>query len=244
VQTVYYEDPAAREAARDLIFLYELDRQAEIATQNITEAWTRGLQTQDVRDPQTWSLLQGALFAAIIVARILKPRSVRRYDGLTLKQSRELAENRGARLRGLLEIRDDSELFCIDDVRDSFEHFDERLEARLIAGAHTFSDWYISDGTAFVTSEESHEAVGLRVFFPAGGTVYFDRHMVDLFALDVALLDLRYGVKGAQGGLRSRLRGRGRFVLQAVHLMSPDEALSRREEWLRVRAEAEAALNG
>jgi hypothetical protein len=81
------------------------------------------------------------------------------------------------------------------------------------------------------------------VFFPAGRTLYFDRDVLDLFALDVALLDLRYGMKDARHGLKARQKGRGRFVLQGVHLMTPDEAQSRREEWLGVRAEAEAALN-
>jgi hypothetical protein len=126
IRSIDYQDLASREAARDLVFLDELDRQAEIANRSIAEAWKRESHTQDVHDPQTWSLLQGALFAAIIVARILKPRDVRPYPPLTAKESLEVAELRGGRLRSLLEIDEDSGLFSVEVVRNSFEHFDER----------------------------------------------------------------------------------------------------------------------
>lgn len=242
IRSIDYQDLASREAARDLVFLDELDRQAEIANRNIAEAWKRGSHTEDVHDPQTWSLLQGALFAAIIVARILKPRDIRPYPPLTAKESREVAELRGSRLRSLIEIDEDSDLFNVEVVRNSFEHFDERLEARLVAGAQTISDWYISDGTALMTPEQPHGpgGVGLRVFFPAGGTVYFDRDELDLFSVDIALLDLRQQVRTARQRLKAQIRGRGYFTIQAVRLMTSDEANGRSQEWLRMRTRAGA----
>jgi hypothetical protein len=240
IRSIDYQDPASREAAHDRIFLDELYRQAEIANRNIAQAWGRASNTQDVHDPQTWSLLQGALFAAIIVTRILKPRDVRSYPPLTAKESRELAELRGSRLRTLLEIDEDSDLFSVDVVRNSFEHFDERLDARLVAGAQTIADWYITDGTALMTPEQPHGpgGVGLRVFFPAGGILYFDRDELDLFRVDIALLDLRRQVESARQRLKAQIKGRGRFTIQAVHLMTSDEAHSRSQEWLRMRTEA------
>jgi hypothetical protein len=177
---------------------------------------------------------------AIIVTRILKPRDVRSYPPLTAKESRELAELRGSRLRTLLEIDEDSDLFSVDVVRNSFEHFDERLDARLVAGAQTIADWYITDGTALMTPEQPHGpgGVGLRVFFPAGGILYFDRDELDLFRVDIALLDLRRQVESARQRLKAQIKGRGRFTIQAVHLMTSDEAHSRSQEWLRMRTEA------
>jgi hypothetical protein len=244
VQSLHYEDAASSEAARDLVFLDELDRQAEIATHNITDAIERGLHVEHVRDRQTWSLLQGALFAAMIVARILKPRDVRSYPGLSDKESREYAERRGKRLRSLLEIDKNSALFKVEIVRNSFEHFDHRLEERFIAGAQSLSDWYITDGTAFMTPERPNgpTSVGLRVFFPAGGELYFDRERLDLFALDIALLDLRQQVLTARQRLKAQLRGRGLFVGHPYHLMTAEAVRSRREQWLRLRAEAGTVL--
>lgn len=102
IQSVGYADPASCEAARDCVFLDELGRQAGLATRNIGEAWKRGMQTEDPRDMITWSLLQGALFAATIVVRILKPRSVSRYPGKTLRESNEITTLRGKRLCGHL----------------------------------------------------------------------------------------------------------------------------------------------
>jgi hypothetical protein len=109
-----------------------------------------------------------------------------------------------------------------------------------VAGAQTISDWYISDGTALMTPEQPHSSggVGLRVFFPAGGTVYFDRDELDLFSVDIALLDLRQQVQTARQRLKAQLRGRGYFTIQAVRLMTSDEAHGRSEEWLRMRSQA------
>jgi hypothetical protein len=130
LQSVSFGDPESSAAARDRVYLDELARQAEIATQNIAEAWKRGMQIPDVRDPVTWSLLQGALFAAIVVSRILRPRGVRKYPTLTRDDSQKYAASRGSRMRKLLEVGDDSPLFTVEDVRHSFEHVDERLDAK------------------------------------------------------------------------------------------------------------------
>jgi hypothetical protein len=242
-RSVHFEDAASCEAARDLVFVDELVRQAEIATHNIAEAWKRGLRTEDQHDRQTWALLQGALFAAIIVVRILKPRRVHAYSGLSQKDSQKVADSRGARLRDLLEIDKDSDIFSVEAVRNSFEHFDHRLEERLVAGVHTLSDWYVTDGTAFMTPEQPDgpDSVGLRVFFPAGGDLYFDRQVLDLFALDIALLDLRQQALAARQRLKTQVRGRGHFVCHPKHLMTAEDARRRREEWLRVRTGAGAA---
>ncbi len=56
----------------DGVYLDELDRQALIADAALTTAWQRGM-TCTVDDAPTWSHLQAALFAGIVVARILNP---------------------------------------------------------------------------------------------------------------------------------------------------------------------------
>jgi hypothetical protein len=244
LQSVSFGDPESSAAARDHVYLDELARQAEIATQNIAEAWKRGLQVPNPRDPVTWSLLQAALFAAIVIARILRPRGVRKYPTLTQAESREYADSRGSRLRELLEVDEDSPLFDVEDVRHAFEHVDERLDAKLAAGVYSLSDWYITDGYAAVTPEQPLEAggVGLRIFFPAGGILIFGHNEVDLYELDYALLQLRNQARSARDRLRTV--GRGRFGgQQMVQLMSPDMVRHRCRKWLRMRTEMGVPLD-
>jgi hypothetical protein len=226
------------------VYLDELARQAEIATQNIAEAWKRGMQIQDVRDPVTWSLLQGALFAAIVIARILRPGNVRKYPTFTRAESKKYADSRGSRLRELLEIDDGSPLFTVEDVRHSFEHVDERLDAKFAAGVHSLSDWYITDGDAAVTPDQPLKAggVGLRIFFPAGGILIFEHNEIDLYELDYALLQLRDQARSVRDRLRTV--GRGRFGgQQMVKLMSPEMVRYRYQEWLQMRTEMGVPLD-
>jgi hypothetical protein len=244
LQSVSFGDPESSAAARDRVYLDELARQAEIATQNIAEAWKRGMQIPDVRDPVTWSLLQGALFAAIVVSRILRPRGVRKYPTLTRDDSQKYAASRGSRMRKLLEVGDDSPLFTVEDVRHSFEHVDERLDAKFAGGVHSLSDWYITDGDAAVTPDQPLKAggVGLRIFFPAGGILIFEHNEVDLYELDYALLQLRKQARSVRDHLRTV--GRGRFGgQQMVKLMSPDIVQYRCQRWLQMRTEMGVPLD-
>lgn len=243
--TVKFPAEKAKKAAKTILYVEELDRQAHMASDGIRCAVARGLTTENPRDPKVWSALQLALFASIVVARILKPATKGKYQGLTNALTKEYAEERGAGLRTLLGIEDSSPLFSVTGVRNAFEHYDERLDEHLVGGVTCVSDWYISDGAALATPPTSNgqpQAVGLRVFYPAGGLLCFDSKMLDLFALDIALLDLRNQIAEKRTELAAAIRGRGTFGNHVlVQLTPPEVAAQRQREWRKVRA---AALEG
>ncbi|GIJ29500.1 hypothetical protein Vqi01_46620 [Micromonospora qiuiae] len=116
----------------------------------------------------------------------------------------------------------------------------------MVGGVTCISDWYISDGTALISPPASNgqtHAVGLRVFYPAGGILYFDSEALDLFALDIALLDLRNQIAEKQKELAAAIRGRGTFGNHVlVQLAAPEVAARRHREWRDVRAAALAGL--
>ncbi|MEU7934473.1 hypothetical protein [Micromonospora echinofusca] len=246
--TVDFPSEESKEAAKKALYVDELDRQARMGSDGIKLAVDRGLATEDPRDSEVWSALQSALFASIVVARTLQPTTKGKYQGLTNAQTKQYAEARGAGLRMLLGIEDSSPLFSVTGVRNAFEHYDERLDEHLANGVTCMSDWYISDGTALVTPPRSNgqpQAVGLRVFYPAGGLLYFDSQALDLFALDIALLDLRNQIAEKRTELAAAVRGRGTFGSHVlVQLTAPEVAAQRQREWRDVRAAALARLTG
>ncbi len=241
-------DQAIDQDLHDGVYLNELDRQALIADAALTAAWQRGM-TCAADDAPTWSQLQAALFAGIVVARILNPGNpVRSYPGRNKQQATAHAEARGRRLRQRVGVDLSSHLFDVTAVRDSLEHFDERLDAALAPNPTSISDWYITDGVALVTSDAATAAgvprgVGLRVFFPLGGILRFQDTELDLFAWDQALLKLRQHI----GTVRAALLpspGRRPFGGQArIELRSPAEARHRCELWLAQREVAGAHID-
>ncbi|MFG1659596.1 hypothetical protein ACGFIY_23995 [Micromonospora chersina] len=244
--TVDFPTEESKEAAKRLLYVDELDRQARMGSDGINLAVARGLATEDSRDPDVWSALQSALFACIVVARTLQPAVKKKYQGLTSTQTKQYADERGEALRTLLEIEDSSPLFSVTEVRNAFEHYDERLDEHLVGGVTCISDWYISDGTALVTPPTANgqpQAVGLRVFYPDGGLLYFDNQALDLFALDIALLDLRNQIAAKRTELAAAISGRGAFGNHIlVQLTTPEAAARRQREWRTVRAAALAGL--
>ncbi|GIG85100.1 hypothetical protein Pen02_00360 [Plantactinospora endophytica] len=244
--SINFPEAQAREAATQSLYLDELGRQARLANDGIAHALTLGQTTPDTRDPSVWAALQSALFASIVVARLLKPITKCKYPGMTYSQTKQYAENRGTALMSLLDIDPSSPLFSVFNVRNAFEHYDEKLDSHIVSDIACLSDWYISDGIALATPADSTNparAVGLRVFYPGGGLLIFDSTMLDLFALDVALLDLRVQVRDKREELRQRIRGRALYGGHVVvRLLPPDRADSRHAEWQAVRTAAEADL--
>lgn len=90
-----------------------------------------------------------------------------------------------------------SPLFTIKDVRNAFEHIDDRLETIIFDGYTSVADWYIAKTTLLITPDNdlppllSHAGINLRTFVPTIGHLYFDRTLIDLFDLDLALRVLR-----------------------------------------------------
>ncbi|MFF8855650.1 hypothetical protein [Streptomyces althioticus] len=233
-------NPVASEALRDMVYLDELDRQAGIVNNSIAFAWRRAAAECSPTDAKVWSALQAALFAAIIVQRILHPGGVRQYPHhKTPKESRDFARRRGQRLRDLLgEIADAEIIRLTKEVRDPFEHVDERLDQLMTPDAVALSDWYISAGKALLTPENGLGTVGygLRVFYPDGGFLYFGREKLDLYQLDLAMLQLRAAIGAAQGDLQKKIRGRNMFGgSQLVDLLPEGHGHRRTEYWLAER---------
>jgi hypothetical protein len=233
-------DPVASEALRDLVYLDELDRQAGIVSTNVAFAWRRAASGCSQTDAKVWSALQAALFAAIIVQRILHPGGVRQYPHHTTQQeSRDFAQMRGQRLRDLLgEVADAEIIRLTKGVRDPFEHVDERLDQIMTPDAIALSDWYISAGKALVTPEAGVDSggYGLRVFYPEGGFLYFGHERLDLYRLDLAMLQLRAAIGTAQDDLQEKVRGLNTFGgSQLVDLLSEGRAHERAEGWLAER---------
>lgn len=243
-------------ALRQLPYLHELRRQASIFNDNLATAWRRGMNpTIPSDDPVVWASLQAALFAAIVVQRLLRPsKSVRKQPHhSTRNESQAVADARGERLRALLQVPDDAIFFTVTKVRDAFEHVDERLDSLMRDEVIGFSDWYLTDGMALVTPRPADGTPmaedighGMRVFFPAAGTLYFDDKMVDLYLLDLAMLDLKDMVDEKDTEIHTQMTGQGRSMYggtQMVQLMDPASVERRLNAWLADRATRGHPLN-
>ncbi|MBM0258963.1 hypothetical protein JNW89_21525 [Micromonospora sp. 4G55] len=111
-----------------------------------------------------------------------------------------------------------------------------------MGGAECFSDWYITDRYRFKTpptNQTPSKAVGIRVFYPAGGILFFEDKQLHLFELEVELLELRVKIADKQRELKARFAGRalgGGHVLEQV--MDDVRQQQRFMEWQHLRAEA------
>ena len=231
----------ASASLRDSVYLEELERQAVIVGDNIASAWRRAMGGCSSTDSRVWAKLQAALFAAIVVQRVLQPGRVHRYPHHQARQeSQDFADARGNRLRGMVGLAADAVLLRTQSVRDPFEHVDERLDQLMTPDAISLSDWYISTGKAFMTPESSGNSTiggyGLRVFFPEGGLLYFGRKSLDLYALDIEMLELRRAIDSARKELEKRVVGRNLFGgSQLVDLLPVEHVRRRADAWLSER---------
>ncbi|MFJ6198851.1 hypothetical protein [Micromonospora sp. NPDC092111] len=242
--SVGFTSDEARQAATDSYYLEELDRQAELAINSIYLAVMRGRDTKDPRDPKVWGALQNTLFAAICIARLLKPSIVKKpyHSSMTKQQSQQFADDRGKKLRDMLNVEDDCHILDVKAVRDAYEHYDEYFDRHLAGGAECFSDWYITDRNVLKTPPDQgtpSKAVGIRVFYPAGGILLFEDRMLHLFELEVELIELRVKIADALEEVNAKITGRALFgghILEPV--MTEQRAQQRFMEWQHRRAEA------
>lgn len=244
---------ARTDSLRVELYLTELDRQATMVNDGIVAAWQRAMMRgTSGQDSRVWADLQGALFAAIVVARLLRPLTVKKvYPGHASRgESQRYAKDRGDRLCKLLEVPDDAYFFRVAAVRNAFEHIDERLDSVIASGAASVSDWYISDGLASRTSgadkPDGPVGYGLRVFFPAAGTLYFDDEILDLYRLDAAMLDLRDAIPKALERLHEAVgvgAGYNCFSGRLVPLLSEAQVDGRLKAWMKHRVERGHPVN-
>lgn len=234
------ETPKATEALQTLLYLRELDRQATIFGACFDNARRLGLLANtDQDDMVVWANLQGALFAAIVVQRLLRPveEQVRKHDHHRSRgESKRFAVARGKRLRKLLSVPDDPALFTVAEVRNDFEHVDERLDGLMRPDVICVSDWYISAGVVSQTGPSGDSmGYGLRVFMPNSGRLFYDTRVLDLYHLDLNMLDLRALIGQVTPQVAAGFTGRGLFGgTQAVTFAG--NATERTRLWLADRA--------
>ncbi|BCJ35741.1 hypothetical protein Athai_32440 [Actinocatenispora thailandica] len=241
MQTMKFPTQDASDAAMEILYLQEVARQATIGSEAIVKALRLGL-NHDSRDPEVWASIQTSLFACICVVRLIysSDRILWQPTNGDRHHARAVSTNRSDRIKDLLDMGDDSPLLQVAEVRNAFEHFDERLDQRIDSGAECVSDWYISDGTVMMTPQNGHQtAVGLRIFYPEGGLLLFDDQRVDPYSVDLQLMYLQKKTAEKIREIEQRVKGSGRFSPGPIAtLMSREVAEDRRREWLQKRKSA------
>jgi hypothetical protein len=239
LRSTRYPDARSTEAARDHFYVDELDRQADLASRGFGDAVLAFAQGAD--ENVVWARLQGGVFAAILVERLLKPaRVLKAYpQHESQADSQRFADARGRRLRGLLDVPDDSPLLRVHGVRNAFEHFDAGIDCAVRPEVFCVSDWYVSDSelAASAESDDGAVALALRSFAVTAGLLRYDDEVLDIFELDEALQLLRVAVASVRPQLSAEIVGRGMFGGVRLAQIEPVEARRRLMTWLSMRSE-------
>lgn len=230
-------------------YLSACELQARIALHHLERVWSfescdAGRLVwygSDIDHVSLWSDLQGAMVAAITLARLLRPGRVQ--DSSAKKQ----ADDRGKHLRDLLDVPDDSPLLQVKKVRDAFEHIDERIDA-LVAKDEvaSVSDCYVVRSLAPSSTRQMQSAapaarwrhMNLRAFDPEMGLLSYDGNDVDLFAYEAAVCSLLVELPAAHKRVAAE-RPTGELMTGQVQLRQwPDGVIaSRRDEIDKLRCE-------
>lgn len=230
------------DALRLEVFLREVDRQADLFNRSFADA----LRAAGVDDAdEVWRHIQSALFAAIVVNRLVTNQQPRSRPGWPKAHATEAAEWRVRELRRALELPNpeafpDWPIYKVTTVRHSLEHIDERLDQAVRSPeVHHISDWYLSNGDFMLTPVELGAIVGLRAFWPEAGLLLFDRAELDMFSLDVEMLKLRNNIKEGRSALPA---ASGRQLYGGGQLVSVRQqvALERFQRWAKERTEVAA----
>ncbi|GIE32271.1 hypothetical protein Ait01nite_053160 [Actinoplanes italicus] len=204
---------------RLLFYLGEVERQAEIFNEEIEDAIGSALREDD--SVRVWRHLQAAMFAGIVVSRMVTLGPDPKPDGWPgtksegRKAAKMAAEWRVRELRRVLALPDSEDgtlIYKVKTLRDSLEHIDERMDLALYStNVPSISDWYLSDGHFLGPAEDvdgNETLAGLRAFFPEGGVAIFHKTLFDVFLLDIDMLRLRHNAREAQAEISSTLTGR------------------------------------
>jgi len=227
-------------AMRDQFYLDELARQARIFTESFADAMDAALVRNDAE--ATWRHIQGALFAAIIVSRIVHPTSSHKWDGVTKSGAEAIAKARAARIRALVLLPppdgSDVSIYHVSDLRDPMEHIDERLDwATHPDRDASIADWYLASDLV------SLKPVGLRAFVPVGGILFFGTESINLFQLDLDMLGLLNNIAEARVALAKRIVGPFEYgPMEMRHVATPEARREALLHWEGERALRLAAL--
>jgi len=176
--------PARDRGVRDL-YLREVGRQSRYALAALAIAFSVPDAELDGDDSEVWPALQSA---AALVSRILDGSRV--HGG---QAARRHAKKRGAELRALLEVEEDSPLLE-RRLRDHLEHLDERLDRLALDEQRTvYVDLCIVRGQRVmaVAADQQLEEISLREFGSHSGFAAFGGEAFDLFALRFELNRVR-----------------------------------------------------
>ena len=227
------------------MYLRELCRQAAIFDSSLYDALRCALVENDVEE--CWRHLQGALFAAVVVIRLVQPTGTLRRGTRSARETNKIAQKRASRLRELVGLpepdQDDMTLYKLRPFRNVMEHIDERLDEIAEAPSGSLSDWYLSGGTVFVRDVGSQSApLGLRSFDPTAGVLVIDDDLISLFQLDIEMLHLQAHSKQAIVQTRQRITGRSQFGgVQIANLGDIERRLRSLRTWDAQRTELLAA---
>ncbi|MDQ0144965.1 hypothetical protein [Pseudarthrobacter niigatensis] len=244
LRSVSGETDEITEALQLAIYVDEVGRQAEIASRYLTRAWLRAMRPEtDSHDTMVWGDLQAALFACIVIQRMLQPGPAFKHPEATRAQRQKRLKERARQLNDILHLDDEFPVLRVREIRNAFEHFDEGLDALVLAGRSSFIDWHISRDGLSMRTPPGHDGPvlqALRAFYPAGGTLHFGDLLLDIFSMDCALIQLKdervpraLDELGDITATGPKLFG----ASQLIHLLPPDKVLPRLDEWLRVRGQ-------
>ena len=256
LQSVRDSDPEVTEKLRLLFYLSELERQAEIyngAVEAAIDEWRGNGELKAI-----WRHLQAALFAAVVVNRIVCntnptaqgwPSATEAESKASKKAAAKMAKWRVRELRRILSLPSDSKatpIYTVGEVRNSLEHIDERIDLALnVVGVASLADFYVSDGTFFVSPEGSdaipHKA-GLRALHPESGSLFFDRDQLPFLYLDLEMRKLRHNAREAQSELIAELDGRRQFGGDLQLARVPERLFDRLADWEKQKGELDRMM--
>jgi hypothetical protein len=258
LQSVRDSDPEITQKLKLLFYLREVERQAEIhngAVEAAIDEWRRSGELK-----ATWRHLQAALFAAIIVNRIVCntsptaqgwPSATEEDSKASKKEATKIAKWRVRELRRLLALppgKKDTPIYTVGAVRNSLEHIDERIDLALsVEGVASLADFYVSDGTFFVSPEGGGDGTvphraGLRALHPESGSLFFDRDQLPFLYLDLEMRKLRHNAREAQAELIAELRGRRQFGGDLNPIRIPERFTDRLSEWEKEREQLDRMM--
>ena len=217
MQSISGRNENATRALRLIFYLGEIERQAEIFSACLMDSFSAA-ERDDVGE--AWRHLQAAMFAAIIVSRLLSAdQTAYAGGGLSREDAKEAMRWRVTELRQLLGMPEAStKVVSVDriaDFRNGLEHIDQRIDIAVLSpSVASLTDWYLTEGLFLTSPEEApkkQSRAGLRGFYAVNGMAMFDRSPVDLFELDLDMIRLRHNAREVQVELCADVIGRCAF---------------------------------
>lgn len=194
---IFGDDPSNREHFVIFAYLRELQRQADFALRAVNDVLSCGVAARQPDDFDTWYAAQSLLTALGIIRHLLLGEYIRGLPGSSSEQKKEArrrGQERGSVLRELLDLPLNTVLLS-PEVRNAFEHIDERLDEATKEPYMLDTAIYLRPERMVYYREESHqnEIVPLRQLSLNSGHLHFGADVLDIYAVrhDLRLLKKR-----------------------------------------------------